>query len=195
MATSIVLPALPSGLGSTIIQANALSIPVGEYTQIDWYTAQRRVADMGKQYFPDFPMGKNPDTSWTFFTRTDMTGASAGQKTILGVQVRTIGANRSALNPTSMITANFPTTRKIVRVFMWHVVEFTLTNGAKYLDVQLSITGATVFVDPETGQLLTPTNGYQAVYEALSLLLKPVAAGAPLWDPAFASLAGLNPNV
>lgn len=195
MATAMVLPGLPSGLGTTIIQANALNIPAAEYTPLDWTSAQRRVNELGRGLFIDFPGGKNPDTSWLFFTRTDMTGSNASQKTLMGVRLRSVGGSRSALNVADMDYKPFPTIRKTIQVYLWHHVEVTLTNGSKYGDVQLSIAGATVMVDPETGQLIVPTSGYEAIYEALGMLLKPVAAGAPGWTPAYAGLAGLNPNV
>jgi hypothetical protein len=195
MATAMILPGLPSGLGSTVIQANAILVPAGDYTLLDWNSAQRLVNETGRGFFPDMPNGNTPNPAWQFYTRTDMTGASAAQKTLVGINRRTLTGTRKALNTTTMTYGEFPGDRRRIDVYVWHSVEVTLTNGAKYADVSLSKAGATVFIDPETRQYIVPTNGYQTIHEAMAFLLKPVAAGAPLYDPAYAALAGLNPNV
>jgi hypothetical protein len=195
MATAMTLPGLPSGLGATIIQASTVLLPAGDYTPIDWYAAQRLVSEVGRQMFSEFPNGNTPNPSWQFYTRADMTGSNASQKTLVGIYRRSINGERKSLNASTMVYGSFPTIRKRISVSVWHTVEVTLTNGSKYWDVSISGAGATVFVDPETGQLILPTNGYQALHEALGLLLKPVAGSVPLWDPAYAGLAGINPNV
>jgi hypothetical protein len=193
MPFSMTLPGLPSGLGATIIQANAILLPAGDYIQLDWGQVQRIVNAAGPSMFPEIPRGAQPNPSWVFYTRTDMSGATASQKTIVGVKNRVIASNRKALNTSTMVYGEFPTKRNRIDVYAYHAVEATLSNGAKYADVSLSLAGSTVFSDPETQQLVVPTNGYQAIHEAMAFLLKPVAAGAPVWDPAYAAIAGVLP--
>jgi hypothetical protein len=59
----------------------------------------------------------------------------------------------------------------------------------------LSLAGATILTNPEDGTMVTPTNGYQTLHEALGLLLQPVAGNVPNWNPAYAGAVGLNPNI
>lgn len=191
--TTATLPGLPTGLGATVIQANAISLQTGDYTDLSWDEAQKRVRTLGKQFFLDFPSGVK-DPNWRFYTRKDMASASASQSTIIGIRTRVVSVTQKALNTTTMVTGSFPASRTLVEVFAWHYCEVTLTNGSKYGDVILSKASVTVLQDPETSALLSPTNGYQAVYEAVDMLLKPVAASAPLWDPTYAIISGVNPN-
>jgi hypothetical protein len=194
MATSCALPGLPTGLGATTIQASTILIPTNEYQSLTWASAQRKVKEIGSSYFNDFPTGKDEDPNWQFYTRADMGGSNATQKTIIGMQTRTVPGNRSALNTTTMVSSVFSTLKKIIVANVWHFAEITLTNGSKYWDVQLSAVKATILVDPETGAILVPTSAFQAVHEALGMVLKPVAGAVPVWDPAYAALGGLNPN-
>lgn len=195
MAVTATLPGLPSGLGATVIQSNALTIPAGEYTQIDWATAQKIANDNGRDLYVNMPNGKVADPNWRFYIRADMTGTTGSQKTLIAVQARTVPGKRGALNTTTMQTTEFKAQRRHLTIHAWHIAEVTLTNLAVYLDVVYSSVSHTVLLSPESGIYIAITNGYQSFYEACSLLFKPVAASAPVLDPLYAALAGLSPNV
>lgn len=199
MAVTAALPGLPSGLGATIIQASTLLLPASEYVPIDWNVAQR-IVDNSKlrANFSQFP-GKlkngqtNPD--WAFYARSDMSGTSSPKKTLVGILARVIGGTKSVFNTTLNGPVVFPTKKVEYTVYVWHYVNVTLTSGSVYTDVQLSCVTATILYDPESGDILAPTSGYQAIHEALGLVIKPVAGTVPLFDPAYAGVSGQNPNV
>lgn len=196
MASSAVLPALPTSYGATIIQANALSLPAAtEYEQVTFEAARESLLLLGQDLFPEFPFSaKSAPANTTFYSRKDIVTAAAPSSTIASVRRRTSTGNRK---PNSTVSSNsYTTVTKVdVLVKMWHIVEVTLTDGTKIVDGLLSTAGFMALRDPETAAILIPTSGYLAQLEAQSLLLKAVAAGAPTYDPFYAGVLGRNPNV
>jgi hypothetical protein len=193
MATAISYPALPSGLGATVIQANALTVPANEYKLIDWHAAQNWVSKHGRGLFQNFPGGKDAHPNWTFYLRSDLTGSTSSQKSLVGIQVTQKRFQRSALNTTYMSTDSFPAEAYEVKVNIWHYATITLTNGSSYPEVLWSGAGTTVPSDPETIDFLTLATTYELVYEALAFLFKQNAAAAPTYEPMMAAIAGLSP--
>jgi len=193
MATSATLLALPTTLGATLIQANAFNIPTGDYVIIDWKIAQRRVDQYGRAKFTGFPGGKVEDPNVMFLTRTDISGVTANNKTLVAIWVTGQTQDRSAMNTTTMTLAEFLAGRTIERVATWHFVEVTLTNGSKYSDVKYTQILTQALMDPENGAFIEITNEYQALYECLSFMLKQNAAGAPTWEPFHAACSGTIP--
>jgi hypothetical protein len=197
MASSAVIPALPTSFGGTLIQANQLTLPAGtEYEQISYEAAKEALALLGGQdLFLEFPFGsKSEPVNTTFYSRKDIVSAAAPSSTIALVRRRTTVGNRA---PNSTTTNNSKTTvtKVDVLVKMWHIMEVTLTDGTKFVDGLLSVAGFTAIRDPETAAILIPTSGYLALLEACDFILKPVAAGAPTYDPFYAAVLGRNPNV
>jgi hypothetical protein len=193
--TTVATPGLPSDLGGTIIQANALNLPAGtEYDRVDSIDIVKRVRELGYK-LPDFPQNAANDPTWNFFQRIDMAAADTMSATIVGVHVRKQSLERFVKDPSTGRDLTYVARKLLVDVHTWHFATVTLTGGGVYPDALHSIAGATILIDPETSAIIVITNQYQFTYEALSLLLKPVAAGAPLWTPAYASLIGRNPNL
>jgi len=193
MATSATLSALPSSFGATVIQANALLLQTGDYSFVDWKFVQKRVDQQGRSRFRGFPGGKVEDPNVLFLMRNDLTGVNSAVRTIVALWSLGMNERQSALNTSTMDQLDFATMSTIIRVGAWHYVDVTLSSGAKYNRPVASFLEYQMLNDPETGQLLPETNGYQRLHEALAFVLKPVAAGAPLWDPFYASSSGIMP--
>lgn len=193
MTTTIDYPGNPVDNGATVIQANALTLVAGDYDDYTWEAAQRWVSQIGKDYFDHFPTDKTPNPNWIFYIRSDMIGSQSGQKTLIGVELVTKKANRSALNTTTMVSASFPTQRILVRVLFWHVNVITLTNGTTFSDVSLSGVMQTVHRDPEGMSWLLETDSWQMLQEAAGFCWKPVAASAPSSDPLMKIISGEHP--
>jgi hypothetical protein len=191
MATTSILPALPSGLGSTVVQANALILQANDYVPVSWSRAQQFVKDNGGgTVYAGFPVATKEDTTISFYMRGDLATAEAPKVTLAMVKS---AANAMSKSPTGG-TTSIKSTRITVSISLWHWVDVTLTDGSKFSDVLRSDAGMTVLRDPETNAIMIPTNGYQQLHETTSFIMKPVAAGAPVYDPLYAAVVGLNPN-
>lgn len=196
MATTVVLPAIATAFGGTIIQSDNLLLPAGtEYEQVTFEVARDALSLLGQDLFPEFPFSaKSSPQNTNFYQRKDVVSAAAPSSTIVSVRRRSITGNRK---PNSTVSNNsFTTVTKVdVLVKAWFVVEMTLTDGTKIVDGLLHTAGFMCQRDPESASIIIPTTGYRALLEALGFILKPVAAGAPIYDPFYAAVLGRNPNV
>lgn len=196
MASSAILPALPTNYGGSVIQANCLSLPAGtEYEQVSYEAAKEALSLLGQELFLEFPFSsKSEPANTTFYSRKDIVSAAAPSSTIALVRRRTSVGTR-APNSTTSNNSKTTVTKVDVLVKMWHIMEITLTDGTKIVEGLLSVAGFSSVRDPETAAILIPTSGYLALLEACGFILKPVAAGAPTYDPFYAAVLGRIPNV
>lgn len=195
MAVTAVYPALATSYGGTVIQANQVLLPAStEYERITWEAAQLRVKQLGgSQRFSRFPTSPKPDPRFNFYSRKDVVSAAAPSATLAAVILNSTFQKMPLQNTYDGDLVGV--TKLYVEVLMWHVIEVTLTDTRKFNEVTLTTASFTALRDPETAAVLIATNAYQTLMEANGFLLKPVAAGAPLYDPFYASILGLNPNV
>ena len=193
MAVTGTLSALPSSYGATIIQANAVLLQAGDYSFVAWNVMQKRIDNQGRNKFRGFPGGKTEDANVVFLLRNDLTGVNTTTRTITAIWTLATNFLQSALNTALMTTSQFVQKTVINRVASWFYVDVVLTSGMAYNLPVAIVHEIQQIVNPETDQILAVTNFYQAVHENLAFSLKPVAAGAPLFDPYYAAQAGIMP--
>jgi hypothetical protein len=192
MATTAVLPAIATSYGGTIVQANSLVLPAAtEYEKIDWEAAQARAKQLGgAKRFWGFPDTPKRDIRYTWYSRKDIVSAAAPAATLVAVIVNTVNETIPLPDSISLLT-----TMIVAEVKAWHIQENTDSGGTKYTKVIPTGAMFSAMRDPDGAALIIATSAYQAFQETTSFLFKPVAAGAPLYDPFYAAVLGLNPNV
>lgn len=197
MASTAVLPAIPTSFGGTLIQANALTLPAGtEYELVDFNTARATLRILGEALFPEFPFtAKQPDPNVSYYRRKDVLTSAAPAATIVAVH-RRITSSRRAVNSGAVNGVQYSVVKITVTVTAWHVMEITLGDlTSKILEGLVTKSAFTAVRDPETASVLIPTSGYLTLLETNGFILKPVAAGAPTYEPFYAAAIGSNPNV
>jgi hypothetical protein len=175
-----------------VIQANSILIQVNDYQILDRTDLKRRL-NGERHLFYNMPGDKDLD-NWSFYTRADMTGPEASQKPILAVRHTPRVIQRQSINTDTKKPVTYEVKSWQTTFRLWHYVIATWSDGMSYGDISYSAAEGTMFINPEDRSLMLPTNGYQTPYEALALLMKPVAAGAPLLTPWQTSIGGGNPN-
>jgi len=191
MATTYVVDALPTSWGATIIQANALSIPSGAYEAITHDKLKSVLGGTITDYLGLPQQKAGPE--WEFYARSNMTGVDVIHRTIVGFRRIKVQKNKKSSVASS---SDQPAVAKISHIFYqytWHSSTLTLDVGPVLLDIYHGGHVIQVDQDPANGDLIVPTNAYQCVHEGLGFFLKPVAAGAPTWDRAYALVSGSNP--
>lgn len=194
MATTCAANALPTSYGGTVIQANALLVSPGDYEVITLDKARFALSVFGQSHFREFPWAaKQQLPNVDFYRRKDVNSSAAPAATIAMV---TRKVDRYPVDiPSAGGVNRYDITAITVEVKMWHVVTLTLDSGDKIVTGVLSKVAHCIVRDPMSPDLVAPTSGYLLPHEAMSFLLKPVAAGAPVWDPFYAAQGGSNPNV
>lgn len=192
MTVVIALPALPSSNGASIIQTSNFALS-SVYAEITYAAALARVKNMGQHLFSGFP-GKDPGPSYHWYERSNMSSGSENLATIVATRSSAVNRVVPPLNTVaSTVSRNVTLKSFIVEVLHWTPVRVTMTDGQIYHDVEYHSASATAYIDPETQIYAMPTNGYQALYEAVGFMLKPVAGTTPDYSNLYKAANGRNP--
>jgi len=191
MATAITYPADPVTQGATVIQASVFDIVSADYTLITWASAMN-IAKSKTSALDGMPSG-NENPTWMFLTRSDLSGATATLRNLLGIQttVRSKSHNVYSSAKGAMITV--PVQKYTVWAHNWHPATLTLTDLTSIPEWVVASARMQILVDPETGQLIYATETHRGLYEAIGLLLNQNAATVPTLEPLINAISGVRP--
>lgn len=192
MAYTFAYRGLPTTLGSTVVQANALISEVNSFVSKSAIEVHQIVDPVRGKYF-SFP-GAKEYPLWQFYIREDLAGSDAIFRTIAAIKVTKVKEVNVLSDATSLRRYNRDEFSYIVEVRVWDHISGTGTNGEVTNKIAFHSVTDTMFEDPELRILAVPANAYQGIHQCLSFLLKPVAAGAPLWTPMQTAIGRGNPN-
>jgi hypothetical protein len=197
MASTLVLPGLPSSNGSTIIQTSNFANIGAHWSQISWEDAFRRVDALGREKFPFFPLSKPPvQQIWVFLERNNMPSGSENIATLIAARVYTRLDTLVPQNRVAGVTpSNLKSETRLADVTEYAVQRLTQADGQIYHNIDVGGAKGMVTMDPDTSTLIAPTSGYQASYEAMSMLYQAVAASVPSVTPLMKLVNGRHPLV
>lgn len=193
MTTTIAYPADPVTAGATEIQSTTFVAVSADYSALDWAGAQLLVSRKVGQFFDFFPKTQVVDPNWRFYVRKDMTGASAGQRNLIGVRTISKTKGIASFSGAQGVNIVVPVTQHRVEVYNWHLAVLTMTDSTTVPVVQCTFASYTIIEDPESGAFLYGDGAHRSLEEASGFIITRVAANKPTNGPALNALTGLYP--
>lgn len=184
MTTSISCPGEPVTKGATPIQSTNFVVVAADWARVQYADVVGVFSRAKFANIRNFPKTDPGDLIWA--KRTDLVGTT--NLSIMGFKVLSSTKSDQATVPTTGTSALVPITEHVVMVHSWYTVIITLTNGIVLTRLAYQGVTTTVYVDPETGAILSMDGASKHLMEAFSSLFKPQAAGYPLLTGGIASL-------
>jgi hypothetical protein len=194
MTVTVAYPSDPVVNGATLIQSSTFIPVAADYEKVsDWSTVQR-LAGQKSNKLRNFPLTKTADPTWIFFVRNDLTGGSATDRNLLGIQLITSNVQSETFSATAGGRLIVPNQEHFMVVNNWYPKRMTLTSGEIVTRWHLDGGFKTFMTSPEDGNIIDDdVLAYRALEEALGFLQLRVAAGPPTMVPATNVIGGSSP--